>query len=575
MLQIDGISKSFGPNTVLDKVSFHVNPGEKIALAGPNGSGKSTLLNIVVGDLIPESGSVRTGPGERLCYLRQGITNDDVSVENAACSTVTGAADALQRVRELERQLGSPGSFGPGGTDQMLLERYSDALEQLENCGGQHVLDHLDDALRELDLGDVSFGHSLETLSGGQKSRVTLAGVVAAEPDILLLDEPTNHLDLPALEWLESFVENYPGAALIVSHDRMFLDRTITRIVEIQPDGGIDDFVGNYSQFVAAKDAHRAAQLDRWRAQEAEIRRVRADIARQKQAAGNLENKRKPTDASYKFWAPERIASGLAKRVKSREKNVERFEASEDRVEKPRQQWRMKLDLDAANRSGDLLISIEGATVGYGSTTIYESLSAELRHGERIALMGANGSGKSTLFRLMLGELEPTLGTLRFGTGVSIGYMPQENPVFGESDTPLSYIRSVTDISETGARNFLHYFLFQGDQVFTPTIDLSYGERSRLALSGIVVKEPNLLLLDEPLNHLDIPARERFEEALSQYPGTIIAATHDRTFVDSFATAIWWIEQTNPKDQENQAGRTSRLRKFLDRRELVASGALF
>ena len=202
----------------------------------------------------------------------------------------------------------------------------------------------------------------------------------------------------------------------------------------------------------------------------------------------------------------------------------------------------MKLDLDSARRSGDLLVSIQDAGFGHDGIPIFESLSAELRHGQRVALMGANGSGKSTLFRLVMGELDPVSGSLRIGTGVSMGYMPQEHPVFNNSDTPLSYIRSVTDISETEARNFLHCFLFQGDKVFTRIRHLSYGERSRLVLSGIVVKEPNLLLLDEPLNHLDIPAREQFVEALSQYPGTIVLATHDRKFVDDFATLIWWID---------------------------------
>lgn len=561
MLQISGISKSFGPNRVLDKVSFHVNSGEKIALVGPNGSGKSTLLKIIVREISPDlgSGSFRIGAGERLCYLRQGFADRDVSVEIAACSAIPGASEALSRVRVLELQLESAN----GNSD--ILESYSKALARFEKTGGQYVLDRLDESLRTLGLNGVSFEMGLSTLSGGQKSRVALAGIVAAEPDILLLDEPTNHLDLPALEWLESFVKSYRGAALIVSHDRLFLDRAVTAIVEIQADGTVERFEGNYQQFTESKDVRRAAQLDRWRAQEAEVRRIRADIAAQKQAASNMAAKRKPKDPGYKFWAPENTAKVIARRAKTRESKLERFEGSEDRVDKPKQQWKMRLDLDPAQRSGDLLISIENARVGYESKVIYESLTAELRHGERIALMGPNGSGKSTLFKLLQGELQESAGTVKFGTGVTVGYMPQESPRFDESATPLSYIRTVANIPETEARNFLHFFLFQGDQVFTPISELSFGERTRLTLSGIVVKKPNLLLLDEPLNHLDIPARERFEEALEQYPGSVVAATHDRVFVDSYATSIWWVEQTNGMSQ---------IRKFIDRRELETSGAV-
>jgi ATP-binding cassette subfamily F protein 3 len=414
-------------------------------------------------------------------------------------------------------------------------------------------------------LSGVAFDQVVATLSGGQRSRVALAGVVAAEPDVLLLDEPTNHLDLPALEWLEKFVRERAGSTLVVSHDRLFLDKTVTRVIEMRPDGSINSSTGNYSDFVESKDASRAAQLDQWRAQEAEARRIRADIARQKQAADKMAAKRNPKDTSYKYWAPENTVKVIARRARTSESKLARFESSEDRVEKPRQQWKMRLDLDSAKRSGDMLVKIERAAVGYGSEPIYTPLDVELRYGERIALMGASGSGKSTLFKLLLGELTPLEGSLRLGTGVRVGYMPQESPSFSAGATPLSYIRSLTDIPHTEARNFLHFFLFQGDQVFTPVSDLSFGERSRLVLSGIVVKEPNLLLLDEPLNHLDIPAREQFEEALSQYPGTIIAATHDRTFVDSFSTSIWWVDRN---------GKGSTLRKFLDRRELETSGAL-
>ncbi|MBN4064150.1 ABC-F family ATP-binding cassette domain-containing protein [Dehalococcoides mccartyi] len=559
MLQINGISKSFGPTTVLDNISFHVNLGERVALVGPNGSGKSTILNIVSREILPDTGTSRTGTNSRVCYLRQGLSDQSQTVEQIACGAVLGGAEALANIREIEVQLGSESS------DSAMFEKYSNALLNLEATGAQHILDNLDDSLRELNLDGISFSQLVSTLSGGQKSRVAIAGVVAADPEILLLDEPTNHLDIPALEWLESFVHNYQGTALIVSHDRLFLDQTVTRVIDIQPGGSIENFVGNYSDFVAAKDAQRSQQLAEWRSQEAEARRIRADIAKQKQAAGNMAAKRKPKDSSYKYWAPENTSKVIARRAKTRESKLERFEASGSRVEKPGQQWKMKLDLNSVSRSGDLLIRADSVRAGYDRHTVYESLDVELRYGERIALMGSNGSGKSTLFKLIRADITPSGGTLKIGTGVSIGYMPQDSHSFDPGITPLTYIKSVTDIPDTEARNFLHYFLFQGDDVFTPVDRLSYGERSRLTLAGIVVKEPNLLLLDEPLNHLDIPSRERFEEALSQYPGTVVVATHDRTFVDSFSTSIWWV---------SRSGQTSDIRKFIDRRDLESSGIL-
>jgi ATP-binding cassette subfamily F protein 3 len=559
MLQINGITKSFGPTTVLKNITFHVNPGEKIALVGSNGSGKSTLLNIVSGELEPDSGTVKISSKLLICYVRQGLTNPSDTVEIAACSVVSGGSAAISSVRDLERRLTMDTAR------QKDFDEYALVLEELESTGAQRLLDRLDASLHSLGMDDVSFDLPVSSLSGGQQSKIVLAGILAAEPDVVLLDEPTNHLDLPALEWLEEFVRNYLGTVFVVSHDRLFLDQTVTRVVELQPDGSIENFVGNYSEFVETKDVMIAAQLSQWRSQEAEARRIRADIARQKQSAENMTNKRKPKDPTYKYWAPENTAKVIARRAKTRESKLAQFESSEDRVEKPTQQWRMKLDLAASKRSGDLLVRIESANAGYGSMPIFESLDLELRFGERIALMGANGSGKSTLFKLFLHQLEPTSGSVRIGFGVTIGYMPQESHVFDEGASPLSYIQSAADISDTEARNFLHYFLFQGDGVFTAISNLSYGERSRLVLAGIVVKQPNLLLLDEPLNHLDIPSRERFEEALKQYTGTVVVATHDRTFVDSFASTIWWIDRK---------GRASTLRKFLHRRDLEAGGVL-
>lgn len=543
MLRVNGIARSYGTRKLFSGVSFILNRGEKAALTGPNGAGKSTILDIVAGLTQPGEGSVTFAPGTALAYLRQGFEEfADVSVEAAACSVLPHGKEHFASLRAVEAKM-SAGDTGPD-----TVAEFEQAFDLFESSGAPRIIERINRSLGQVGLDGISPDAPLKTLSGGQRSRVALAGIIAAQPDVLLLDEPTNHLDLPALEWLEAFVQDFKGAVLAVSHDRVFLDNTVTQVLEVDTETQtVAAYAGNYSEYVAGKDREQSARLQKWREQEAEIRRIRTDIQRMKSKARSLEHKRRPDDVPAVMWDPGKIARGMTRLAKSREVKLKRFEDAEERVDKLTRRWKMKMDLEVDQRAGDMVVRLEDLSAGYAGARVLNGVSGEAGHGERIALMGSNGTGKSTLLRIIAGLQSADSGEARVGPSIMTGYMPQEHTGFAPGDTPLSVVRAAHEpgslkSSESDVRNFLHFFLFQGDHVFTPVERLSYGERARLYLAKLVSAKPNLLLLDEPLNHLDIPSRERFEEALLNYNGTAIAATHDRAFVDSWATAIWWLD---------------------------------
>jgi ATP-binding cassette subfamily F protein 3 len=375
------------------------------------------------------------------------------------------------------------------------------------------------------------------TLSGGQKTRLSLARLLLAQPQLLLLDEPTNHLDITALEWLEGWLQRYPGAALIVSHDRAFLDNTVTRILDLDPvTHTVTEYAGNYSAYLAVWEQRRDKQWAQWRDEQAEARRLRQDIARTKEQALYVERTTTSGQPGVR-----RYAKKVARKALSRERRLERYLESDERVEKPRQQWQMKLEFVATPPSGQDVLILEGVAAGYNGVPLFAGATETLRAGERVALVGPNGAGKTTLLRVILGELAPLAGRVRLGTNVKVGYYAQEQETLEPDSTPLETIRAVAALSETEMRSFLHYFLFAGDDVFVPVRALSYGERARLVLARLVATGCNFLVLDEPINHLDIPSRARFEQAMTAFTGTVLAVVHDRYFIREFATRIWTI----------------------------------
>ena len=551
MLQVVNISKSYGSEVILEDVSFVVNPGERAGLLGPNGAGKSTLLRIVSGVEQADAGQVILGSGASAAWLPQGLEVDSAQTLGEAVrrglADYTRAQDKLLRIEERMACTAGPEL-------DALIEEYGRASDEFAALGGYDVEQHTSAVLQGLGLGAVPDDTPLSVISGGQQTRAGLASIIVSDPDVLLLDEPTNHLDIEALKWLEEYLSGYAGAAVIVSHDRAFLDGVVTGILELDSQRpGLASYPGNYSDYRLAKRRELEKQTAAWKDQEAERRRIQQDIARTKQTALRTE-----TSTTHDFYR--RRAKKVARKAKVRERRLERMLSSPNQVERPKAAWTMKLDFGRTPRGGSRVLLIEDVGHEFDGRWLFRDVELLLEHGERVALLGPNGCGKSTLLRFVAGHLSPTLGSVRVGENIRAGYMPQDQAGLDWRMSPLEMVRQATDISETDARTLLHLYLFEGDEPLMPAGSLSYGQRARLLLTKLVLEGANFLVLDEPMNHLDIPSRERFEEALDAFPGTVLIAVHDRTFIDRYATAIWSVEDGT-------------VRRYRDRTELARRAA--
>jgi ATP-binding cassette subfamily F protein 3 len=413
------------------------------------------------------------------------------------------------------------------------LDEYSQALAALQADTEDPVRAEAGAVLAGLQLADVDLDRPVSGLSGGQKTRLGLARLLLLHPDVLLLDEPTNHLDIAGLAWLEEYLTRYSGAVLVVSHDRAFLDRSVTAILALDDvTHTAREFPGNYTDYALSVDRELEKQWAAYREQQARINRLQAAIRGLEQHARSIEG----STIDYYYL---KIAKGLARRSTVQKRRLERMIESEDIVDKPGSTWKMKLELAGAPRSGQDVLQITDLRMGFAERVLFEGVELVLRYGERAVLVGPNGQGKTTLLRCIAGELRPWSGEIRLGRGVRLGYLAQEQDNLDRSATPFELIRSAAPLGETEARGFLHYFLFTGDEVFVPVGKLSYGERSRLALALLAVQGCNFLLLDEPINHLDIPSRDAFERALARFDGTVLAVVHDRYFIARLATTVW------------------------------------
>jgi ATP-binding cassette subfamily F protein 3 len=537
MLQVSNIGKRYGDTVVLENVSFIINPGDRLGLIGPNGCGKTTLLRIIAGEEEADAGSAQLSLLDlRLGYLEQGQRYAET---DTLADFLQVGEKALEAAAARVEQLATALATAEGQEQPHLAEAYNKALATLESLTKTQTPTHEAEAiLAGLDLADVGLDTPVAILSGGQKTRLGLARILMHNPQLLLLDEPTNHLDIDALEWLEGWLRDYKGAALIVSHDRTFLDQTVNAILDLEPEThSVTKYVGNYSDYIETWERNREKQMDAWRDQQAEIRRVRQDIEHTKNQALSVELTTTPRQPGVR-----RYAKKVAKKAGSREKKLERYLESEERVEKPTRSWQMKLAFEDTPESGKDVLILEDVCIGYEGVPLAHGISQVLRAGERVALVGPNGAGKTTLLRVITGELVPLAGKVRLGTNVKLGYYAQEQETLDPESTPLETITRVAALSQTDVRSFLHYFLFSGDEVFVPIKALSYGERARLVLARLVATGCNFLMLDEPINHLDIPSRSKFEQAMQAFEGTVLAVVHDRYFIRGFATRIWAIQ---------------------------------
>jgi ATP-binding cassette subfamily F protein 3 len=534
MLQVSNLSKTYGDEVILEDVSFVVNPGQRVGLVGPNGCGKTTLLRIIVGQEQPDRGSVRFSPADvTVGYLAQALEFEPgATVGDVMRQAVEGLREAEWQVKALARQM----AMAQGDALAHLMDEYAEALARFEAAGGYGVSHEVDAVLAGLGLEAVDQATPVATLSGGQKTRLGLARLLQIAPRLLLLDEPTNHLDIEALEWLESYLADYDGAVIVVSHDRAFLDRTVHTILELDPlTHTVTAYPGNYSQYWQAKEREWEKQWATYKDQQERIAQIEAGIRGLAGHARRIE--RGTTHFHYR-----KIAKGLARRAVVQKRRLERLLESEERVEKPKPTWQMKLAFSDTPISGKDVLLLEDLAMGYDGQPLFAGVNLTLRRGERVVLIGPNGSGKTTLLRGVVEQVAPLAGRIRLGANVRAGYYSQEQEGLDEASNAFEEIRRVAPLGETEARSFLHYFLFKGDDVFVPVDSLSLGERARLALAKLVAAGCNLLLLDEPINHLDIPSRERFEQGLAAFEGTVLAVVHDRYFIERFATGLWSVE---------------------------------
>ncbi len=531
MLHIHDLAKRYADTLLFEQVNLVINAGERVGLVGPNGCGKTTLLRILVGEELADQGSVRLDvPASRVGYLPQGLTYDeDSTVGDVLYDKTLDERRWDQEVKQLAQAMATA-----KGQELAAIERaYAHALDRLTAATAFMPQHQIDTILAGLGLTHIELDTPLAILSGGQKTRLGLARILLQDPALLLMDEPTNHLDIEALEWLENYLARFEGALLVVSHDRTFLDHTIQAVLEMDLESHtVRMYPGDYTTYAEAKRIEREKHWQEYADQQERIARLEGAIQQWKGQASRIEHE--TIDFHYRKQAKKIARQGVI-----RQRRLERLLASEDLLEKPRQGWQMHLEFVNTPPSGQDVLMLEGLGKTFGEHTLFEDVNLVLQRGERIALVGPNGSGKTTLLRIIMGEQEPTAGQVRIGSNVQIGYLAQEQETLDLASNALETVRRVASLSETDARRFLHYYLLAGDDVFTPLSALSYGERTRLSLGLLVLKGCNLLLLDEPINHLDIPSRERFEEALADFPGTVLAVVHDRYFIRRFATSIW------------------------------------
>lgn len=515
ILSCNNISKSFGTDVIIKSCSFNIEDHEKAAIVGINGAGKSTLLKIITGIEPADTGLVTLAKDKTLGYLsQQQNLNSDNTIYDELLSVKQYILDMEAQLRSIENQMKSADDTAL----ETLMKKYSDLNHEFELNNGYAYKSEITGVLKGLGFAEEDFTLNVNTLSGGQKTRVALGRLLLSKPDIILLDEPTNHLDMESISWLENYLLNYSGAVLIVAHDRYFLDKIVSKIIELD-NGNATVFSGNYTDCASKKAILRNMQLKEYLNQQREIKHQEEVITKLKQF-----NREKSI-----------------KRAESREKMLNKMEF----VDKPEiLNDKMDIKLEPNVISGNDVLTVDNLTKGFDGTVLFDNICFQIKRGERVALIGSNGTGKTTILKLINGIIPADSGSIYLGAKVNIGYYDQEHHVLDPDKTIFDEIRDAyPDLNNTQIRNTLAAFLFTNEDVFKYIKDLSGGERGRVSLAKLMLSNANFLILDEPTNHLDITSKEILENALNSYTGTVLFVSHDRYFINSTATRI--IELAN------------------------------
>ncbi|WP_430534913.1 ABC-F type ribosomal protection protein [Listeria rocourtiae] len=515
IVALNNVTKRFTGDLVLEKVRLQIESGERMGLIGRNGEGKSTILKIIARLEMPDEGVVSVQKGATVGLL------DQMPVVTGTMVVRDFLRTAFAHVLALQEELEGMESRMTYDTNEKLLQNYGEKQARFIELGGYNLDMDMDKILHGLGISHLADKY-WEQLSGGEQTKVSLGKVLLEKPDLLLLDEPTNHLDLRAVEWLTQFLKAYPGAMLVVSHDRYFLDEVVRKIVELE-NKELITYYTNFSGYLVEREQRLLKEFKDYKDQQKKIKKMEQAIKRLRQWATEANP---PNDA-------------LFRRAKSMEKALDRMEV----LKKPAlERKNMQLEFEESRRSGEDVVIFEQVILGFGTRVLFNNLDWHVRQKERVAIVGENGAGKSTLLKLILGDLQPDIGTVHVGPSVDIAYLSQHMDVGDENQTVIEAFRDKVSVVEEDARHMLATFLFYGEMVFRRVANLSGGERMRLSLAQFMNQPVNTLLLDEPTNHLDIASREVLEEALRNFEGTIIAISHDRFFMDQIFERTVWLE---------------------------------
>jgi len=514
VLACNNISKAFGTTQILEKVSFHINDREKAAIVGINGAGKSTLLKIIIGELNADEGDVILSKGSTIGYLAQ---HQDLSSDNTIYDEMLTVKqdiiDLYNNMRTLEKEM----KHASGESLEKMLSSYTRLTHEFELQNGYAYQSEVTGILKGLGFTEDEFDKKVDTLSGGQKTRISLGKLLLSSPDLILLDEPTNHLDLISIAWLETYLVNYKGAVVVVAHDRYFLDKVVTKVVELD-NTRCQSFNGNYSDYAHKKAAQREILMKQYFNQQQEIKHQEEVIA--KLRSFNREKS--------------------IRRAESREKMLNKIE----RLERPTDHRDMNFSIEPRVVSGNDVLNVDSLSKSYGNLNLFNDLSFEIKRGEKVAIIGNNGTGKTTILKIICQRVAADSGEIKLGSKVHMGYYDQEQQDFDLDKTLFDEIQDAyPNMNNTEVRNILAAFLFTEDDVFKRIKDLSGGERGRMSLAKLMLSEANLLILDEPTNHLDITSKEILENVINNYSGTVLYVSHDRYFINKTATRI--LDLTN------------------------------